>query len=407
MRFKKGAMVEVFCKTDNPAGSWRCAEIIGGNGHSFVVKYHSRMNKESVDERVPRKFIRPSSPEVGFLENWKSGDVIEVLHNFSWKMATVSRVLCKGKFLVKLVGFFDEFEVSVSDIRLRQSWVDGKWVVIGKSGMNNGNKRSQKESLKHNRISWSQISRPSSKINLQQKPVHVMYEKNINFQNSSKPPTRMIKRKSPNHYYKAEACRQKFRKNEKDGNRYPDCFDNISQVLEKVKVNTFDRDVLGENIFPNGRMRILSGINEARESEDDVECSPSVSSGLYENHDATCSTSCSSVCSNDPFNWHPTTLEHPVEVEKDYSSDAESICWSYNEDMSGSSFTKEEMAAEIHRLELHAYRCTMKALYASGPLSWEQESLITNLRISLHISNDEHLMELRILISNSSNSPIS
>ncbi|KAF2310693.1 hypothetical protein GH714_016334 [Hevea brasiliensis] len=76
-----------------------------------------------------------------------------------------------------------------------------------------------------------------------------------------------------------------------------------------------------------------------------------------------------------------------------YGSDAESFCqWGYGEENIPFPM-KEELAAEIHRLELHAYRCTMEALYASGPLSWEQEALVTNLRLSLHISNDEHLME--------------
>ncbi|XP_031476229.1 uncharacterized protein LOC116247914 [Nymphaea colorata] len=63
------------------------------------------------------------------------------------------------------------------------------------------------------------------------------------------------------------------------------------------------------------------------------------------------------------------------------------------------SATKEELAAKIHKLELHAYRSTMEALYASGPLSWEQEALMTNLRLNLHISNEEHLLELRQLVS--------
>lgn len=59
----------------------------------------------------------------------------------------------------------------------------------------------------------------------------------------------------------------------------------------------------------------------------------------------------------------------------------------------------EDVAARIHRLELRAYRCTLEAFYASGSLSWEQEALLTNLRITLHITNDEHLRELRNLIS--------
>ncbi|KAM5563624.1 hypothetical protein ABKV19_018314 [Rosa sericea] len=53
----------------------------------------------------------------------------------------------------------------------------------------------------------------------------------------------------------------------------------------------------------------------------------------------------------------------------------------------------------IHKLELQAYKSTLQVLYASGPLSWEQESLLTNLRLSLHITNEEHLLHLRHLLS--------
>lgn len=60
---------------------------------------------------------------------------------------------------------------------------------------------------------------------------------------------------------------------------------------------------------------------------------------------------------------------------------------------------EEEAAAGVHGLELEAYRSTMRALYASGPLTWEQEALLTNLRLSLNISNEEHLLQLRHLLS--------
>ncbi|KAL6636762.1 hypothetical protein ACP70R_024334 [Stipagrostis hirtigluma subsp. patula] len=56
---------------------------------------------------------------------------------------------------------------------------------------------------------------------------------------------------------------------------------------------------------------------------------------------------------------------------------------------------------DVHGLELAAYRSTMRALYASGPLTWEQESLLTNLRLSLNISNEEHLLQLRRLLASS------
>lgn len=57
----------------------------------------------------------------------------------------------------------------------------------------------------------------------------------------------------------------------------------------------------------------------------------------------------------------------------------------------------ENMSAELHRIEIQAYRTTLRALYASGSFSWPQELLLTDLRICLHISDDEHRHELRYL----------
>ncbi|GJY31568.1 agenet domain-containing protein, partial [Tanacetum coccineum] len=65
-----------------------------------------------------------------------------------------------------------------------------------------------------------------------------------------------------------------------------------------------------------------------------------------------------------------------------HESDAESACQSgYHEDTeiyhedNDQSFTEETLADEIHRLELNAYRSTIEALHASGPLTWEKETM--------------------------------
>ncbi|CAL5361445.1 unnamed protein product [Camellia sinensis] len=50
-------------------------------------------------------------------------------------------------------------------------------------------------------------------------------------------------------------------------------------------------------------------------------------------------------------------------------------------------------------LELHAYCNALKALFALGPLSWEDEMEVTDLRLSLHMSDDEHLVEQTNLMS--------
>lgn len=119
----------------------------------------------------------------------------------------------------------------------------------------------------------------------------------------------------------------------------------------------------------------------------------------------TCSVASCSIASNDSFKLHSSFSRGPVEDTEDNFSDAESVHHWGLEEGNGLLASEEDLAAEVRRLELHAYRCTMEALHASGPLSWEQETMVTDLRISLHISNDEHLMELRNLISSGTSIP--
>lgn len=134
MRFKKGTKVEVLSKAEVPSGSWLCAEIICGNGHYYTVRYDGYQGAagDAIVERVSRKAIRPCPPALGLTDNWSPGDVVEVFQNFSWKMATVLKVLGKKYVLVRLLGSSLEFQVSKFDIRVRQSWQDAKWILVGK-----------------------------------------------------------------------------------------------------------------------------------------------------------------------------------------------------------------------------------------------------------------------------------
>lgn len=134
MRFKKGNKVEVLSKREVPSGSWRCAEIICGNGHNYTIRYdgYEQANGKTVLERVSRKAIRPCPPPLEISGSWVLGDVVEVFDNFSWKMSTISQVLGKNYYKVRILGSSREFEVFKFDIRVRQSWQDNKWVVIGK-----------------------------------------------------------------------------------------------------------------------------------------------------------------------------------------------------------------------------------------------------------------------------------
>ncbi|KAF2302542.1 hypothetical protein GH714_037671 [Hevea brasiliensis] len=81
-------------------------------------------------------------------------------------------------------------------------------------------------------------------------------------------------------------------------------------------------------------------------------------------------------------------------------------CYCDAESSSGVDYAKEgrlvpsdaRMGVELHRSELSTYCSAIQDLYALGPLRWEDEAKLTNLRQMLHISDDEHLMVLRNLL---------
>lgn len=126
--------MEILSRREVPSGSWISAEIICGNGHDYTVRYgaHQGHIDEAILERVPISAIRPCPPLVEGPESWVPGDIVEAFDNFSWKMATVSKVLGKKYFLVRHLGSSLEFKVRKDDLRVRQSWQDDKWIVIGK-----------------------------------------------------------------------------------------------------------------------------------------------------------------------------------------------------------------------------------------------------------------------------------
>lgn len=131
MRFKRGSKVEIFINKDVP--SWRCAEIVSGNGRTYSIRYDcppGSMNEAAVD-RVPRKIIRPSPPAFA-VKNWAAGEMVEVFNDLSWKIATVISNMGGNYYLVRLVGSLKELQVSKTDIRVRQTWQYDKWSVIGK-----------------------------------------------------------------------------------------------------------------------------------------------------------------------------------------------------------------------------------------------------------------------------------
>lgn len=112
----------------------------------------------------------------------------------------------------------------------------------------------------------------------------------------------------------------------------------------------------------------------------------------------TCSVGSCSATSYDESNMAPCMLDGSSQQTDSCSSDAESSCGLGEETVPKHSLAGDG-ARRSCRSELYTYRSTLGDLFASGPLSWEQEASLTDLRLSLNISDDEHLVEVRNLIS--------
>ncbi|XP_015578047.1 uncharacterized protein LOC8269550 isoform X2 [Ricinus communis] len=395
MRFKKGSKVEVFSKIDVPSGSWRCAEIICGNGHTYTVRYeaHAGSISERTVERISRKAIRPCPPLPEIAENWAPGDVVEVFDDFSWKMATISKVLGKKYFLARIVGSSLEFKVSKSGIRTRQSWQDGKWIVIGKgSGSYEDTKHDENVTLKCKQNSQNNVQMRSTRL----KVGSFRMRNKETLKGSNIVSCRTLKR-GPCGYKQVETydgAAQKFRAVEKEGRLHRVLAANQSSFAQQGDDVAFPKEMVGEKNM-HSSFYSQTGFTEIdverRKQSGAVGCSSAIEVDSNDEESITSSVGSCSTTSNNYYKMH-----HRAGFIEDIDgnfSDAESFCHRGYEEGTNCFPTNEELAAEVHRLELHAYRCTMEALYASGPFSWEQEEMVTNLRLSLHISNDEHLME--------------
>ncbi|XP_038971844.1 uncharacterized protein LOC120104576 [Phoenix dactylifera] len=302
MRLKRGIKVEVWRKSEASLGSWRCAEVISGNGHTYEVKHESYQPGMAAEtERVSRKFIRPLSPSVVGLTNWTPGDIVEAFENHSWKHARVSSVAVGDYYFVRIIGSCKLIIAHKSELRVQQSWEDNHWVIIRKDS---------------SRFKDSKVIRRSNVAE--------------DFNHHTAPPTRKVKvyEVPLKEHHGLEVAQRKRR----------------SVCMAPVEL----RKHASMNHREFGSTDALEGNDTHRISSSVGSCSPC--GGVY-------SSSC-----------HLTTCP-----TQDKSPD--------------------------HHLELHAYHCTKMALYSSEHLTWEQEAFLTQLRLQLRISNDEHLAELKHLAS--------
>lgn len=173
------------------------------------------------------------------------------------------------------------------------------------------------------------------------------------------------------------------------------------QLLEKVDAIAYPQNHMGEKCIHSSFPNRTKQYYEMR-MENPYSVRPHFPETIEEPYYSCSNMSSVGSCSviSSANNSFDDTLAGPCQDDDTLCSDAESLDVGDMDMDEGCTIPPKEVVAErIHRLELNAYNNTLQAMYASGHLSWEKEELLTNLRISLNISNDEHLMGIKDLVS--------
>ncbi|KAL9224472.1 hypothetical protein vseg_000500 [Gypsophila vaccaria] len=403
MRIKKGTKVEVLTLNEGPSNSWRLAEVVSSESRHYTVRYEGCIAAfgEATVERVPWKVIRPCPPPVEVLQDWVPGDVVEVLHKSAWKMATVLKVSGRNHVLVRLFGSGVVVKAIKFDVRARLCWRDGEWIAIGKDSSPCEDLRFRIPSSRTvNNQEWKLITF----VNGHRESGNEFGRSTNIALESQGMRSRTVKRKLSYIHSQAESYANPTQKKIRFGNKEGFC----------NRFNAMQRFQLPEDVEKCIDYSLTSKLNRRskmimKREKTNGAVGYSHSVNLVSNDGASVS---SSVGSCSVFSKSSDKLLHvfrgvQYEDNDSHSSDAESSCQLRTEERKFILPAEESLINEIHRLELHAYRCTITALYESGPLSWEQELLLTDLRESLHISNDEHLVEVRNLVSSSTCIPTS
>ncbi|KAK8693934.1 hypothetical protein V6N13_071501 [Hibiscus sabdariffa] len=390
MKFRKGSLVEVLRREHDLCGSWFPGEILSTDGDNYIVRYNLLEYHEAkrVTVKVRGKDVRPLPPSVNG-KSWAVGDIAEVFDIQCWRVAKVAKVLKNGNwFVIKFFGSIQLKEFHASNLRIRQAWHGNRWIVTGKVAENKNlaNSFTPEIPFRAGRLHFGETMRSRAR-------------------------NREGQHKDEAH--KIVTCLPIGAKSKGYVREYGECnMDTLfGRIFKKRKLSPCSR---GCDATPNRTLPLLKQVYDISCSHvglDDNFIKQSTNRNsrmedtsphcLYDSSRPAWSTEDSDQCSVASCSLNGDyvgQISHKSLDKTPDNSDAESAFPSLgdNRDLPLSPVDK---TCDIHILELRAYKSTMEALFVSGPLTWAQQSLLTNLRLSLNISDEEHLLQLRHLLS--------
>ncbi|XP_057824352.2 uncharacterized protein LOC131036469 isoform X3 [Cryptomeria japonica] len=379
MKFKEGCMVEVCSSDGGSFQSWFRARIISCNANCYQVEYDNLLNDHGKHyvKNVRADAVRPEPPHMTETRKLAPGHVIEVYDNHSWKVGRVLKALPGRLFVVKLMESLRQRTFHQSVIRARLFWENEGWLHNVEAARDHLLKMGFRH---HNK---SHFGNQFLELNAKTNAGYNEHEQVEDKYYPNKLLTNNLKRKAGSQvqcayqedFLKTEAASQKrkFRRQEVVAQ-------SALPVLEKVDPLSSHRKFVGEKC-------VCMSPNEAR-----------INQLVEEAESIQCSVASNSSSNELDYMLHSDNKNSKQSFSESHFDDAQSSCGCPNI-RQNESFLENEVECKIHKLEIHAYRSTVRAFYASGCLTWGRETLLTNLRHELHISDEEHSSVLTQLCS--------
>ncbi|KAF0898606.1 hypothetical protein E2562_008189 [Oryza meyeriana var. granulata] len=423
--------VEAWCGKDPPMGGWRLGEVVWGNGHQYKIQWD---DTDEVSGRIRRVSVRPPPPPLEIPGDLAAGDLVEVFDLCMWKLAEFVRVRSgagdaagDGEFTVKIVGSPNAFTVPRSRVRVRQVLTeDDLWVATYKGEQIPGAREPTSRPTAAAKRRAAKFVPPAAK--------HRAGDQFVPPPGASQ--WAKIKRSRHTADYdlvgevrRVEANSKRIRAMEEEGEELFVGYNNME--VEVINVNEPPAMFVDKQQKMNGEEGAdEAGYRGGDSKNDDAKSVSSAGSGSSSSRSRSRDSEDSSDSDSDSGDRAAAARSPPGDVQganqpppqgpqhikEERADDVDDRTESRASAMQRrQGFERPAAAAmqrlanerpvaaaaavsdQIHRLELDAYASLMRVFHATGALTWEKEELLTQLRLQLHISGDEHLQLIRVI----------
>lgn len=440
MKFTDGMSVEVCSFESGFEGAWFEGRILSCEGDSYKVQY-DKFETDDGDplvELLDFSHIRPRPPLIS-IKNWGIGDAIEAYETDCWWSGVVTQVLTGEQYSVYFPESKTRNKYHSCNLRSRQDWRDGKWY----RGAFPSQARSQNivpikiPVVPNDRETPLASSPKGPDTGVTFKSMIIKVKRNV----EPKPGFNMQGRDFPSIFSKAsEEFDDKRRLGAEAQTPSLKCEKSLNLYISKKQDSGWCKPLVGGNaldnalplykendLLPFNNQALQRGYGLKKRKQRIYEDFPYDES--YKVTKSSHSELAHATCQ--------TQIEIPKNVGNSFEPHLESILFSgslleidskkCSPSTDGSCIAflhshrnrktatryrpahdnhqKKSIAIEdknkltVHELEANAYRSVLQAFHARGPLNWERVELLSILRLQLHITWEEHDLEVKKFLS--------